>query len=842
MKRFLKRFFLIVSIFALLLLAGAFVLAAVFQDAIGQRIVREINRQIQTELRVERFRLYLLRDFPSASLALKEVELKGTDRRPLLEAGEVSFRIGYSSIFGGALRVNSVWIANGALRAHVDPRGKTNYDIWKASEETEAEADFRVSLKKARLQNVLLIYHNEQSGQHISTQLESLDLSGEFSNRAFDLKTAADMRTNFLGLGGVEYLPEKSIGVDALLSVDLERGTYDFKKFDLRVEKNLFQLDGVVTVRPAGTHFDLFVSNKGGHLDDLVQLLPANMLERFGNLQSDGDFFFDGRIEGLLSELSNPDIRFKFGMQRGKLNSDLLPEALRDVAFEARFTNGKSRNNATSEFEIKDFQGLFGRQPLDFHLLARNLDDPQVDFALEGFVPFETIARLSGDERLKDATGRLEIRQLALKGRYSDMIDPARMDRVQVSGRVEFDRASLIFEKEKLSIERGLLVMEGNETTLHDLRLEGAGSDIALNGSCTNLLPYLLSDSTNARLNFKASWRSDALDIDRLFALAPAAVSTSSPDTLASETPSSANTGGWFASRIDGVFECQVKKFNFNKIEGSYFMGKLVFEENALLVEGSAEAMGGAFNLNGGIMMEGRPRLQARFDCGGVDAKEFFRQSDNFGQTLLQDRNLSGTLNAKMVLFMDFDENWSVSYDDILVFAGIRIDDGELKDFALLENMSTFVKVEDLRRIRFASMQNWLEIRKGKIYLPAMFIQSNALNLTVSGEHSFEQEINYNLKVNAGQVVANKFKKHNPSLEPIKAKDGLVNLYFNIFGTTDQFDYKTARREVRQNFAASEARKAEIRKTLLQAFGNVDLIEEPAAWGDSGEPAILEGF
>ncbi|MBK6619441.1 MAG: hypothetical protein IPG32_00640 [Saprospirales bacterium] len=852
MNRFLKRFLLIIGILLLLLVGAALAVSTLFEDAVGQRIVKGINSQIATELRVEDFNLTLFRSFPSAAIVLKGVELQGANRDLLLDAGEVSFRIGYASIFGGAIQVNSVLISNGALRIHVDPQGKANYDIWKESGEDKTgggSGDTKLSLKTARLEHVFLNYRNEPQLQHISANVESLDLSGEFSAKAFDMKMVAAIQSNFVDLSDIRYFPDKKIGVDALLAVDLENGSYDFRKFDLQVEKNLFQLDGTVTVRDDGTAFNLFVANKEGHLDDLILLLPQQSLERVGKLSSSGDFFFDGRVEGLQSERTSPDIHFKFGLKGGKLESELLPSGLRDVSFEARFTNGKGRSNETTEFEIKKFEGLFGRNPVDFSLLVRNLDDPQIDFLLDGVVPIETVARLVGSAGLKDGSGEVEIQQLSLRGRYSDMIDPAKMTNVQLAGRIEFDDASLDFEKEKLTFDRGLLEIKGNDLTLKDLKLEGAGSDIVLNGSCSNLLPVLLADSlhSDTKLVFNASWRSDMLDIDRFLSIvsAPAAEEGAAQATdsiMGPPAPPEPSTGGWFATHLDGIFDCQIKQFNYGKVEGAYFMGKLIFDGNTLLIEGSAEAMGGRFNLNGGLFFEDRLRLQARLDCAQVDVKEFFRQTDNFGQTMLTDRNLSGALNTKMALFINFDEQGNLLLDELIVFAGIGIENGELKDFELLNNLSSFVKVEDLRKIKFANIQNWLEIKNGKLYIPSMFIQSNALNLTVSGEQSFAGQIDYNIKVNAGQVLANKFKQHNPGLEPIKAKSGLVNLYFKIFGTIDSFDYKTAKKTVKQDFAKSEARKAEIKKALLQAFGDVDLIEEPGAWADTGEAAVLEGF
>ncbi|MCB9282854.1 MAG: hypothetical protein H6563_02175 [Lewinellaceae bacterium] len=851
MNPYLKRFFIIVGIFLLLVIGAALALSTLFEDAIGQRIVRAINRQIETELRVEDFKLSLIRFFPSAGVTLKGVELQGANRDLLLDAGEVSFRIGYSSIFGSRISVNSVLIANGALRVRVDEQGHANYDIFKdtGKEEPGAPSDLTISLQKARLQEMLLVYDNVQSDQHISANVASLDLSGEFSSQAFDLKTKADIFSNFVDLAGIRYLPGKTIACDALLAVDLDKGSYDFRKFDLQIEKNLFQLDGVVTARTDGTVFNVFISNEEGHLDDLVQLLPAEYLQRVGNLSSKGNFFFDGRVEGVLSERSNPDIHFKFGLERGRLDSDLLPSGLRDVSFEARFTNGRERSNATTEFEIANFQGLFGREPVDFSLLVRNLNDPQVDLLLDGVLPIETVARLLGSTTVKEGAGELEIQQLSLKGRYSDMVHPERVANVLATGRLEFDDASLEFEKERLTFDRGVLEIDGNTLSLKDLKLEGAGSDIILNGSCSNLLPVLLADSLTApdtKLRVDASWRSEMLDIDRFLQIVNSAPSEPpSPQPVEADSASTvpaAPPGGWFATHLDGVFECQVKKFNYGKVEGAYFLGKLVFAGDQLLVEGNTEAMGGRFNLNGGLILEDKPRLQATLDCADVNVSEFFRQTDNFGQTMLQDRQLSGRLSAKIALFIDFDEAGNPLLDKMLVFAGIGIVNGELKNLEILEQMSSYVKVEDLRHIKFANMQNWMEIKNGRLYIPTMFIQSNALNLTISGEHSFNNEIDYNIKVNAGQVVANKFKKYNPEMEPIKAKGGLVNLYFKIFGTVDKFDYKMARKQVKQDFDRSEARKSEIKKALLQAFGNIDLIEEPGDWADTGEPAVLEGF
>ena len=161
------------------------------------------------------------------------------------------------------------------------------------------------------------------------------------------------------------------------------------------------------------------------------------------------------------------------------------------------------------------------------------------------------------------------------------------------------------------------------------------------------------------------------------------------------------------------------------------------------------------------------------------------------------------------------------------VYGGVGLHDGFLEDFKLLEEFSSYVKVEDLRKIRFVNMQVFFEIKDQKMYLPVMFVQNNAMNMTLSGVQTFDDKIDYNLQINAGQVLMNKFKRHNKKLDPIKAKKrGLFNLYFNVYGTLDDFDYKTDKGKVKKAFQRSERRKNEIKAMIVKAFGKIDLLDE----------------
>lgn len=222
--------------------------------------------------------------------------------------------------------------------------------------------------------------------------------------------------------------------------------------------------------------------------------------------------------------------------------------------------------------------------------------------------------------------------------------------------------------------------------------------------------------------------------------------------------------------------------------------------------------------------------------CKNLEVSTLFGQADNFGQEVLTNRHLKGQLNTKVTIYAYWDEKGAFFMDRLLVLAGIGISDGTLRGFEMLQDFSDFVHIRDLREINFVDMQNFLEIRNRRLYLPVMFIRSNALNLTISGEHSFDNEIAYYLKVNAAQVLADRFRKHDPSLKPKLARQsGFFNLYYAMLGTLDDYNITAARQRVRADFERSAFRKREIQRALEQEFGIVELIEEPENWKDIPE-------
>jgi hypothetical protein len=191
-------------------------------------------------------------------------------------------------------------------------------------------------------------------------------------------------------------------------------------------------------------------------------------------------------------------------------------------------------------------------------------------------------------------------------------------------------------------------------------------------------------------------------------------------------------------------------------------------------------------------------------------------------------------MNANIWIQTYFDENGALDYPKLNVLASLDIADGELLDFKMLESFAFALKAGDLERVRFTRLQNFFEITDETIYIPRMFIQSSAANLEISGSHSFNQFLDYFIKVNAGQAIKNKISKHDDELDILPARrNGFFNLYYTVKGPLETFAVESDKRAVKDDFSRSEYRKERIRQKLEEVFAEpIELIETPTETED----------
>ncbi|MCP9237854.1 AsmA-like C-terminal region-containing protein [Lewinella sp. JB7] len=820
------------TIFLVLLLP--FVVVELFGGPIARRVVEALNGRLQTEIVIGSFDLSLLRAFPHLSVDLRDVTVAGSDGSRLLEAEHVACLVDLGSLFG-KVRVSGILVEDGKLQLFTDPDGNTNYQltgytsVGDRAEGGGAGAEgVEFAAERARLRNVALVYQDAQLGVDALLTVDQAAFSGDFGRQSYLLETHAEIRIAYVDQNGQRYLDNETLTVEGTTAVDHTLGGYEFRPLRLIAGELELEATGFLTPTEDGLTTALEINSTSGSLADVLAFVPPAYASTLAELETSGELSLTASVNGAWTERTYPRFDGRLAFTDGRLESPRMNVGARAIDLAATFAYVNGPAGGVQTFVIERFTGTFRVEPFDLRLRMEDLDDPRITFGANGSLPLATLPALLGDGPISQGQGLIHFRGVSVQGRYRDMVDPRRAGRIATAGTVRVADGMLTVHGREISLPTGTLVLEDNALQLTDLALQMEETDVVLNGRATNLIPVLFSDSLNSRdaaLDFSATLSGRRFDIGEVLAL-------SGPGE--DENGSAVSAGGGPAPPVrltdllDGRFEASVDGWRWDNMNGSDFRGQLIFTPGQLTVRGVTEAMDGGFRLDATAYFRETNRVDARITATGVDAEQFFDQSDNFDQTFLTADHLEGTLNARILLEVPFDTLGDVDYDRLHVLAGLEILDGELHDFEMLENFAFALKSGDLERVRFTRLANYVEITDRTVYIPAMSIRSSAINLTLSGRHTFDQELEYYVKVNAGQVITNKIRRHDDALEVLPARNGLFNLYYTIRGPLESYAVENDKRAVKNDFIRSDARRSRIKEALDLRFQQpIELLPPP---------------
>lgn len=814
-----KGFLLLVFI----LLTISFAIATFFEDEIKEKLVDAINDQLKSELEVESFQLSLIKGFPNVSANFTNVVLDGTfqsNTAPLLEASSLSFTVPLVQLLSDNIQVKSVLIENGAVSIYVNSKGKPNYKILKSTSDSKRAENFQLDIEEAIFSNVEIIYTNKGTDITSRVRIDDASLSGNFRADNYALKSIGKGESYFLDIADKRFVPGHEINFDFILDIDMNKNLYAFEKGDLTLDDNKFHITGDIINDPEGYIYDIKAKSKDGNLASAFTLLPAQYLEYFNDIKSTGTFLFDLTYKGQETDEENPKLTARMHLKKGQIKSPLLSKPIKNVNFTASFNNGKYRSLKSSIIQVSNFKGYFNKELTQMELDIYNLEDPSIDLELDGTIPVNSLYKFLHKDMLSDAQGELDIKNLKVRGKHADMSSMSGISKVKVSGDIVFKKAGLSVNDYPFVAQKGILSLKGNNIQVKELALTGADSDATISGSFKNLIPVMFADSLNsqnAELSFESKLVSQNMDLDQLVD------AFKTKDTEEEED----NDTGWhskISGFLNGTFDAYVKQLNYGKLKGQEFEGSLDFEDDILTIDGDVEAMDGSMAIEGELSLTKTPKLVGEIEAKNIDVYALFDQANNFGQSTILAENIQGRMNSNMIINAYFDERGTFLTDKLHVYAGMEIHDGELVELDLLNSFDKFVKTEDLQHIQFTKLENWFEIHRGKIHIPVMFIQSNALNMEVSGTHTFDHDINYNVKINPMQIIASKLKKHNRTRRPQKdQRGGLIQWHYTIRGTVDDYVVNKNKSAVQDNFVTSKYKKDKIRSVLEDSFGAFDL-------------------
>lgn len=801
-----KPFFKIILASTLFLLfAAAIFIGYLFNNKriLTNFVIEQINNNLNAELQVKNSDVTIFQNFPNVSLDLVGVSLQ-TKTENILTANHLYFGFNIKDILNKNYHIQIITIDSATINLKIDENGKSNLDIVKGRNEQESKnTNFLIDLEKVKLKRVNFNFNDFQSNQQYKTQLNEAEFDGSFKNTEFKLNVYADAFVNHITSSNVNFVKDKNVVLKANIAVNNDKKTYAFKNAELKVNELDLLLNGLITGKQVGSEVQLDFDSKKISIASLFSLLPIKIPAEVLAYESKGNVFFKGTVNGLISPVSNPKILVDFGVSNGSIHNKKLNIELNNISMVGKFNNGAKQDLTTSLLVLNNIKAKLANDQINGDITIENLASPKLDLALAGTMNLENLFQLFPVKAIESIKGNIGF-DTKIKANLADKNTSNIWKQAGNYGKFNLLVNNLKikdFDKKIDHLEANF-ALNGANLDIEKCNVNLNQSDVKISGSLNNFLGYLFGDNENLIANI--NYNSNYVDMEHVIFM---------PETKKANTTESKYN---LPQNIDLLINANIDKFKYNNFIANNLSCKIqVLPMQIIINQAKLNALNGSINFAAKVLnsKQGNYFVESKIDLKNINVTEAFKQCNNFGQTNITAQNLKGIYNGTIDFAGIWDEKLNCKTDKIYAQIKIQLLNGELINYKPLAALSNFVSLNDLQNLKFAELNNTIEIREQTITIPKMLIENNAVNITLSGSQNFDNFIDYDLKVNLSEVLRKKLKaKDNEFGEEDEKKKG-INLFINMRGPIDNLKFVYNKSAVKQNI--KEKAKVE-GKTIIE--------------------------
>jgi hypothetical protein len=817
LKRFLKVLFWILGSLLVLILIP-FILMFIYEKEIKNAILTELNTHLKTQVYIDphNIDITLLRTFPNAALRFRDVIIMGSlpdlPQDTLVKAESIYLLFNIKDLWNKKYIIKEVKIERSFARMLVNGNGETNYEIWKEGPDTVRTGNKTATFKLNKLSftDFDYSYKNIHSKFKCVSSFKTIDFSGNFSDEEYLLDIKADGFITSIKSGKKSFLKNKKLVAE--ISAQVKKRTYSITHAEIGLNKLFFTISGTLTDKGDELPADITFKGKNIDVQSVLSLLPEKFHDNIKDYESEGIFYSDITLKGDLNDYNALDIAAGFGTSKASITHIPTKTKLEDVSFTGTFEKKKFNPELLSIKEIKAHQN---QNSVSGSFSLSNFASPYLKLNAKGnynlsdflsLVPIDTIASATGSVNFEiDANINLNDAKAKHIGTSS------------ASGKIDLKEVQIAFKNsndQTLQIPGGQIILDNENLETNKLQVVRGKSSLELTGKALNFLNYVLKPDQPLRVELDV--RSPLLDADDF-------VFPASSKTKTDESTNAFNLQDNFTADL----KLQVNEITFRKFTAKNLQGQLEIKNKKLLAKNlSFEAFNGDITLTG-VADASKPEvlnITGSTKLIDVNIKQMFTQLNNFGQTVMEAQNLDGKATTQV----DFSASWNnqlqCNLSSIAASADVTIDNGHLTDYKILESLSEYVKLNELKDVKFATLQTHVDIKNQTIYISKTSLKNTALDLDISGSHTFDNAIDYRIKLRLSDWLAKrpgKTKQFNEEMnETENDPENRRCVFLHMTGTVDKpiitYDRKAMKQKIKEDI---KEEKNTLKKILNEEFG-----------------------
>jgi len=413
-----------IAIASILLLM--FLIPIIFPGTIAQQVKVFANKSLDGELNFTKSRLSFFAHFPSLTVSLDELSLKGSapfKNDTLLKADEVAFGINLKRLlFDNEIKIDEIYVSDALISVMVNEKGEANYNVYVASKDQPKDTTGTgpaIRLDRVDIKNTHIKYNDLSAKMLVEAKGFNYVGKGNLSEDVFDLQTDANIDSVDFYYDKVPYLENKEVHADLITRINTNALSFILTKNELRINRLPVEFTGIFTILKDGYNININAISENGKLKDLFSALPPQYVAWMEDTnikgRSDVLFTFKGRYNASTNQ--KPDLGFGMRIRDGYIAYKKAPMALSE--FEMNF-NGMLPSLDTEKLMLNLTRLDFKVGDKDyFHafLKSEGLSNMKLKTTIKGTLDLASLDRALGLQNM-DLKGLLKA-DIAAEGNYS---------------------------------------------------------------------------------------------------------------------------------------------------------------------------------------------------------------------------------------------------------------------------------------------------------------------------------------------------------------------------------------------------------------------------------------
>jgi hypothetical protein len=759
-----------------------------FYNNIKPILVKEINKTLAVEVNVQDISISGIKDFPKLGVKFSDISINESTsfyKTQLLQAEELNLFVDVLKLYKGEYVIDAITLRDGYLSL-ADLKGGSNYDILKPSNNNDSSA-VSFEIKDLTIVNCKLTYTHSPSNFDCKSYTTKSKIKLKYLDNATDLRIKTALDNMHLNLDGEAFINNQNLQINTWITVKTDKEQVLIAESDVIIQDVALKTKGSVSYGETNLTDITFNSNKT-NAQSLISVLPQSIASSFEHIKLDGDLAINGFFKGRMDQGYNPSFGFDYSLSNTTLSIPTQNISLNGISASGLMEIPDISNLKSAKATCNLKRAKSDNNSITGNISVLNFNKPKINWNGKANLDASFVFALSDSSNFNSTSGTI-ISDGKLTFVYDPEIEDIASNSLVFEGKIFANHivgqlADPALDVKDLTLD---LSADNSKMVINSANINYNETKATLVGYIEN---YHTAFGSNSKAKLVGKLEVDHLVVNELYG----------SETEGEPEPSSSN----YISPIAMELNSTLTHFKYNDFTADKMTGMLLSDRNEITMPNcKIKALDGTTTASLNLKNWGENYLlDINSDVKDIDITQLFKQFNNFEQEEITDQHLSGRLTGKILTKVILDPKYEPILSKLYAKANIKIKNGELKGYEPLKELSSFVHISNLENVRFKTLSNTIEIFDETIFIPKMRIENSAINLSIEGNHTFENRMYYQMELSVAELLATKAnwiaKKKERRIE--QNKDGGLTAYIIMEGTPDDLKIRYDRASAIENF------------------------------------------